>query len=183
MKKINNKGFGHLLVLAVLAVGISTIAYAAYSQILTVSGTGTANGSFNVAITAITPVSKTGATDATAPTFTGTSATFSANLQYPGASAVYDVTVTNSGSIPAKLTSITDLTTKNAEAPAYITFAHSGVTAGTTTLAAATATAGDNTDVNTVRVTVTWDGASSPDTTTGNTKTATITLNYSQDTP
>lgn len=175
MRSLNNKGFTHVLLLAVLIIGIGSIAYAAYSQVLSVSGTGTATGNFNVAITSITRTSATGVTDNTAPTFTGTSATFNANLAYPGATATYAVTVTNNGSIPAKLTSISDLTTVNSAAPAYITFATSGVTAGTTTLAASGAT-------NVVNVTVTWDSASSPNTTTGNSKSATITLTYDQNT-
>lgn len=176
MKKTNNKGFTHVLLLAFIVVAFASIAYAAYSQVLTVSGTGTATGNFNVAITSITAVSKTGATDAVVPSFTGTSATFNVNLAYPGSSAVYDVTVTNAGSIPAKAFSLTDLTTTNSAAPAYITFATSGVVAGTTTLPASGGT-------NVLRVTVNWDSASSPNTSTGNTKAATITLNYNQDTP
>jgi len=176
MKKLNNKGFGHVLVLAFMVVGLASIAYAAYSQVLTVNGTGTATGNFNVAITGITSVSKTGATDAVLPSFTGTSATFNVNLAYPGASAVYDVTVTNAGSIPAKAFSLTDLTTTNSAAPAYINYSTSGVTAGTTTLAA-------NGGTNVLRVTVTWDSTSSPNTSTGNSKAATISLNYNQNTP
>lgn len=164
-----------LLVIAFVIVGSASIAYAAYSQALNINGTGTATGNFNVAISAITPISKTGATDATAPSFNATSATFNVNLAYPGASAVYDITVSNTGSIPAKLTSITSLTSINAAAPTYINYAYSGVTAGTTTIAATTGT-------NVVRVTVTWDSASSPNTTSGNTKSATITLSYDQDT-
>lgn len=175
MRKLNNKGFAHVLVLALLVIGVGSIAYAAYSQVLSISGTGTATGNFNVAITSITRTSATGVTDAVAPSFNGTSATFSANLAYPGATATYAVTVTNSGSIPAKLTSLSDLTATNSAAPAYITYATSGVTANTTTIAAGGGT-------NVVNVTVTWDSASSPNTTAGNSKTATITLNYDQDT-
>jgi hypothetical protein len=176
MKKLNDKGITHVLLLVAIAIGIGAIAYASYTQILNVSGTGTASGNFNVAITSISRTSATGVTDNTAPSFTGTSATFNANLAYPGATATYDVTVTNSGSIPAKLSSITDLTTLNSAAPAYITYATSGVTANTTTLAASGGT-------NVLSVTVTWNGTSSPNTTTGNSKTATITLNYDQNTP
>lgn len=175
MRKLNNKGFGHVLLLAVLIVGIGSIAYAAYSQVLSVSGTGTATGNFNVAITNITRTSATGVTDTTLPTFTGTSATFNSNLAYPGATATYAVTVTNSGSIPAKLTSLSDLTTTNSAAPTYITFLTSGVTANTTVLAA-------NGGTNVVNVTVTWDSATSPNTSTGNSKSATVTLNYDQNT-
>lgn len=160
-----------LLIAALVVVGLASVAYAAFAQILTISGTGTAAGSWNVAITAITPTSATGATDTVAPSFTGTSATFNTSLAYPGATATYDITVTNNGSIDAELASITDLVSKNAEAPAYITYSVTGVTAGTTTLPAGA--------TNTVTVTVTWDAASAP-VTPNETKSATITLNYAQ---
>lgn len=160
-----------LLVSALVLVGLASVAYAAFAQTLTINGTGTAAGTWDVAITDITQTSATGATDNSAPTFNATSATFDVDLAYPGATATYDVTVTNNGSIPAKLDTITDLATLNAAAPTYITYAVAGVTAGTTTLAAA--------GTNVVQVTVTWDGASS---TTGGNKVATIDLDYSQDT-
>lgn len=162
-----------LLIAALVVVGLASVAYAAFAQILTISGTGTATGSWNVAITGITRTTATGATDASAPTFTGTSATFSTNLAYPGATATYEVTVKNNGTVPAKLSSITDLATINAAAPTYITYTVSGVTAGTTTLAAGA--------TNTVTVVVTWDAASAPSTA-GESKNATITLNYAQNT-
>ncbi|HSX32833.1 MAG TPA: hypothetical protein VLF91_00645 [Candidatus Saccharimonadales bacterium] len=159
---------------AIVVVGLATIAYAAFSQSLSVNGSGTASGNWNVAITNITQASQTGVTENSAPTHTGTSASFDVDLAYPGATAQYDVTVTNSGSIPAKLSSITDLTSINAAAPTYITYTETGVTAGTTTLAA-------NGGTNVLHVTVTWNGASAPSST-GASKAATITLNYDQNT-
>ena len=161
-----------LIVAAVVLVGLASVAYAAYSQVLNVNGTGTALGSWAVKITGITLVSSTGVTENAVPSFTDTSATFDDNLAYPGATAQYDVTVTNSGTIPAILSSLTDLTTINSAAPAYITYATSGLTAGTTTIAA-------NGGTNVLHVTVTWDSTSSP-TTTGTSKAATIALNYDQ---
>ncbi len=161
-----------IIVVALVVVALASVAYAAFAQTLTINGTGTANGNWDVKITNIVQTSATGATDATAPSFNDTSATFDVDLAYPGATATYDVTVTNAGSIDAKLDTMTDLATINSAAPAYITYAVSGVTAGTTTLAAGA--------TNTVQVTVTWDAASSPDTSTGNTKSATIDLNYVQ---
>ncbi len=161
-----------LIVAAVVLVGLASVAYAAYSQVLNVNGTGTASGSWAVKITGITLVSSTGVTENAVPSFTDTSATFDDNLAYPGATAQYDVTVTNSGTIPAILSSLTDLTTINSAAPAYITYATSGLTAGTTTIAA-------NGGTNVLHVTVTWDSTSSP-TTTGTSKAATIALNYDQ---
>ncbi len=163
-----------LIIVAVVLVGLASVAYAAYSQTLSVNGSGTASGNWNVAITGITQVAENGVTENSAPSFTGTSATFDDDLGYPGATATYNVTITNNGSIPAKLNTLTDLSALNAAAPAYITFGVSGVAAGTTTLPAG--------GTNTMTVNVTWYGASSPDTSTGNSKSATINLGYVQNT-
>ena len=161
-----------LLIGALIVVGLASIAYAAFSQSLVINGTGTTNADWDVRITGITQVNAEGATDVNgSPTFTATTATFDVELAYPGASATYDVTVTNAGSIDAVLDSLTDLTTVNGQAPTDITFTVSGVTAGTTALAAGA--------TNTVTVEVEWDPASTL--ATQESKTASITLNYVQD--
>lgn len=165
-----------LIVAALIVAGLASIAYAAFSSNLVINGTGTTVADWDVKITNISAAaanSTTGATDATAPTFTDTSATFDVELAYPGASAMYDVTVTNAGSINAILNSITpDVTAINGAAPTDLTYQITGVTPTTTTLNAGA--------TNTVTVKVTWDAASTI--TTAQTKTATITLNYVQNT-
>lgn len=169
---------GKLLIVAAVIVGLASIAYAAYSQTLTVNGTGTATGGWDVGITSITLSSSDGATENSAPTHDGTSATFDVDLAFPGAFAEYTVVVTNGGNIPAILSSMTDLTSKNAEAPTYITYTVTGVTEGVTTL-------GTNTgvdDTNTITVRVEWAAGTNPDTSTGNSKAATIEFDYSQNT-
>jgi uncharacterized repeat protein (TIGR01451 family) len=163
-----------LIIAGIVVVALASVAYAAFSQTLNVTGSGTAAGDWDVSITNITQTSATGATENSAPTFNGTAASFDVDLAYPGATAEYDVTVTNNGSIPAALTSLTNLASINAAAPAYITYTTSGVTGGSTTLAA-------NGGTNVMHVTVTWDSASAP-VTSGATKAATITLSYDQDT-
>lgn len=163
-----------LLVAAVVLVGLASVAYAAFTQTLTINGTGNATGDWDVAITGITQTAAVGATDVSAPTFNATSATFDVDLAYPGASATYNVTVTNNGTIPAVLATIDGLTQANAAAPLYIDYTLTGVTAGTTTLSASGGT-------NTVTVKVEWDpldATSNPSAT----KAATITLDYEQDT-
>ena len=163
-----------LLVAAVVLVGLASVAYAAFTQTLTISGTGNATGEWDVAITGITRTAATGATDVSAPTFNGTTATFDVNLAYPGASATYEIEVTNDGTIPAKLATIDGLTQANAAAPTYIDYTLTGVTAGSTTLAA-------NGGTNTVTLEVEWDLADATSNPAA-TKTATITLDYEQDT-
>jgi uncharacterized repeat protein (TIGR01451 family) len=170
ISSIRNK----VILAAVVVIGLASVAYAAFSQTLNVNGSGTAAGEWDVAITDITQISATGATENSAPTFDGTAASFDVDLAYPGASAQYDVTVTNNGTIPAKLSSLTDLTTLNATAPSYIKYTVSGVTGGSTTLAA-------NGGTNVLHVTVTWDATSAPSSS-GASKAATITLNYDQNT-
>lgn len=160
-----------MLIGAIVFVGLASVAYAAFASVLTISGTGTASGDWDVAITGITRTAATGATDAVAPSFTGTSATFDVDLAYPGATATYEIVVANNGSIPAVLTTLDGVTAANAAAPTYIEYAVTGVTNGTTLGAGGT---------NTATVTVTWNAASAP-VTANETKTATITLNYDQD--
>lgn len=162
-----------VIVAAFIVVGLASIAYAAFSQILTINGTGTAAGDWDVKITSITQTSATGATENSAPAFTDTSATFDVDLAYPGASATYNVVVTNNGTIPAVLSSLDGITAANAASPTYITYTVTGVSNGTTLAA--------NGGTNTATVTVTWDPLSAP-VSSGETKTATITLNYEQDT-
>jgi len=162
-----------IIVGAFVLIGLASIAYAAFAQVLNISGTGTSSGDWSVKITSITQTSATGVTENSAPSFTDTSATFDVNLAYPGATATYQVTVTNAGTIPAVLTSVDGVTAANAAAPAYITYGLTGVNNGTTLAA--------NGGTNVANVTVTWDSASAP-VSSGETKTATITLNYAQDT-
>ena len=162
-----------LIVAALVVVGLSSVAYAAYAQLLTINGTSTAAGTWDGAITGIAQTSATGATDNVAPSFNATTATFDVDLAYPGATATYDITVENNGTIPAKITTIDGVTQANAAAPTYIDYTLSGVAVNTTI--------SPNGGSNTATVTVEWDPASSP-VTTGTSKTATITLDYSQDT-
>lgn len=163
-----------LLVAAVVLVGLASVAYAAFTQTLTINGTGNATGDWDVKITGITRTTAdgtNGATNVSAPTFNGTSATFDVDLAYPGATATYDVTVTNAGTVAAILDTVGGVTAANAAAPTYIDYTVTGVTDGVTTLAA-------NGGTNTASVKVEWDPL---DTTSGAaTKTATITLNYEQ---
>lgn len=162
-----------IFVVAAVIIGLASVAYAAFSQNLNITGTGTTSADWNVKITGITQVAATGATEGSAPTFTDTSATFNVTLAYPGASATYDVAVLNGGTIPARLATITGVTEANAATPAHITYELTGV--------AANASLAANGGTNTATVKVTWD----PDSTVTGTasKTATITLNYVQDTP
>lgn len=155
-----------------MLVGLASVAYAAFTQLLTVNGTGTATGTWNVAITGIAlDASSSGGTNNTPPTSNATSATFDATLPYPGATAVYNVTIENTGNVDAKLSSITNLTTLNNTAPSYIKYAVTGVAADDILAAGGSTTA---------TVTVSWDAADTTTQTTTHSKSATIDFNYVQ---
>lgn len=113
------------------------VAYAAFSTVLNVNGTANVTSKWDVKITSITGKNAVGtATDAAAPTFTNTTATFSTNLVSPGDSKTYDIVVTNNGTLPAKLSSITENKGTN---PAIV-YTASGLTQNQVIAAGATAT-------------------------------------------
>lgn len=94
-----------IVALLVAVVGLS-VAYAALSTSLSISGTATVNSAtWQVKFVEGTGKwTNTGDASATGPTFGVTSLTnISVTLVKPGDKAVYDFQVTNSGSIPAKL--------------------------------------------------------------------------------
>ena len=80
------------------------IGYALLTQILTINGTATLTGSWNIKITGIETTEIVGsATNETTPTFTEDTATFSVGLKKPGDKIKYIVRVENLGSIDAVL--------------------------------------------------------------------------------
>ena len=162
-----------LIIAAVVLVGLASVAYAAFAQLLTINGTGTATGSWNVEITGITRTAATGATDKpSTPSFTATQATFDVDLAYPGSTATYAVVIKNSGSIPARLDSITDLVPINTASPVDIYYSLSGVAVNDTLAPGASTTA---------TVVVTW-SATAVNNITSQSKNATIEFNYVQNT-
>lgn len=147
------------------------IGYAALAQVLNINGKANISGSWDVEITGITAGTMTGAASVGNPTFDATSATFETNLEYPGATATYVVTIENKGTIDAKLSSISGLDTFNAAAPTGVTATLTGVTANSVL------EAGEST---TATVTITW--ADTDTIPTQTTKTAAISFNYVQNT-
>ena len=135
MDKSKNFVIGALLV----AIMVMSVGYALLAQTLTINGTGKIDahwdvhflndiaGTFEKASN-----SKNDGGQEILPTSSGVTATFSADLNEPGAKATYTVTIKNAGTIDARLQEITDLTAKNAETPAEITFSVSGVNVGDT---------------------------------------------------
>ncbi len=160
------------LPVAIILISLASVAYATFSTTLTINGTGTATGNWDVRITSITATGQVGATDQVAPSFTTTSATFNVNLGYPGATSSYQVAIKNNGNISAKLSTLTDLTTLNATAPTYLTYTVTGVAVNDALAPGATVTA---------TVTVTWASSASTNPS-GASKAATINFGYVQNT-
>jgi hypothetical protein len=160
-----------LIPIAIVLISMASVAYASFASTLTINGTGTATGNWAVNIISITPTAQTGATDhVSTPSYTSTSATFNVDLAYPGATSSYQVAIKNNGNISAKLSTITDLTSLNAAAPAYITYAVTGVAVNDVLAPGVTATA---------TVAVTWASSASTNPSGAN-KSATINFNYIQ---
>lgn len=146
------------------------VGYAALAQLLTINGTANITGNWDIKISNIAEESLTGAVSNKAAVVAGDklSASFDVNLQYPGASATYIVTVQNAGTINATLESITGVDTANVAQPVEITYTIDAKEKDTLN-------AGTTKDY---RVTVTWaDSNAIPEV---KTKSATITLNYVQ---
>lgn len=167
---MNSKTKNILLILLLIAVIGMAIGYAALAQLLTINGTANISANWDVKINSITEGVLNGAVSKTAAVVAGDklSASFDVDLQYPGASATYLVTVQNAGSINAKLESISGIEQANTTAPTELTYqidakAEDALNAG---------------DTKTYTVTVRWLDADAIPTT--KTKSATITLNYVQ---
>lgn len=180
MKQNKKKNFVIIaLFVAIVAMGVG---YAALTQVLTINGTASVgDAKWQVEITDIKENSMVGATTKGDLSYDATSATFAVDLAYPGATATYDITVANNGTIDAALESISGLETANTAAPVQIQYEVLGVTAGDKLAAKS----GDSVDTQVVQVKVTWvaDEANKDQIPAGTTsKTATITLNYAQDT-
>ena len=173
---MNNKNQKRLVLILALVVMITvmTVGYAAFSTDLFINGTANINAEWLVKFTSITEGDMIGATTVGTPSISTdtTTATFEVDLAYPGASATYNIVVENAGSIDAKLNSIDGVDAANSAEPTGVTFEVTGVQVNDTLASGTT---------QNVTVTVKWDAndTSVPTTTS---KTATITLNYVQDT-
>ena len=131
MKKMTEDRKSRGVIIGVLCAVIlfMSIGFAAISTRLTLTGTATVGSTWNVEITGIEKMdtSTVGATDATAPSFTATTATFDVDLAQPGDKAVYQVTVENKGTIDAKLSDIVSTLNDSKDAKDALTLTVTGV--------------------------------------------------------
>ncbi len=170
MDKKKNFIIGTLLA----AIVLMSVGYAALAQVLTINGTANIDANWDVEITGITEGTLKGATTKTISS-NASSATFNVDLAYPGATATYEIDIENKGTINATLESITGVDAANSALPTEVQYTVTGVTEGDTLDSKATAKA---------IVTVTWVKSAANDDTvpTTTSKTATINLNYVQNT-
>lgn len=165
-----NLFIGALLV----AIVAMSVGYAALAQTLSINGTANIDANWDIEITDINETAATGATTKEIDS-SATSATFNVDLAYPGATATYEVNIENKGTINAVLDSVSGIDAANSAEPSEIQYTISGVNDGDLLNAS---------DSTTATITVTWvkkaDNTDSVPTATQ--KTATITLNYVQNT-
>ena len=116
-----------LAILMVMVVGM-TIGYSALSSYLKINGTSNITSDFKVIFTDIQEGTMNGANTVKKEITAPTTATFQVNLEKPGSSAEYNVTVQNQGKLDAYLESIEGIDEANEKAPTDITFKISGIT-------------------------------------------------------
>ncbi len=124
MKKQNIAIIGVIAFVLAVAVG-----YALFSETLTISGTASASGDFDVEFTSIGDVTSSGYTKQ--PDSADIAVIESGNneltitvdkLDYPGAYVEIPVTITNKGSVPAKLKQINQTGLDTDEGPIKVTY-------------------------------------------------------------
>lgn len=92
----------YLIILLVVILLTLAIGYAAFNQLLNISGTASANGTFNVHFNGGTVVAGTGTATGTTDTLTVT-----ATLPAPGTGTTITAHIVNEGTVKAKLTGYT----------------------------------------------------------------------------
>ena len=113
-----------IAVFLIAIICILSIGYAVCKSELTITSSANITSNWDIEITSINVKSISGhATKAIEPVISGTTATFKTNLESPGDSMTYEVTVTNNGNVDAKVDKIETTDSLN---PA-ITFTTNGI--------------------------------------------------------
>ena len=122
-----------ILTLGAVILGL-VLGYAALSQVLNINGTSSISGDFNIQIIALDENTMNHAQTVSKTGLGTTTVSFTVDLESPGASAIYDVTVENKGSIDAVLKSIEGIDEANLSAPLDVKFSTTGIEEGDTLL-------------------------------------------------
>ena len=148
---------------------IMAVGYALLSQQLSITGSAAITSNWQVEITNITQKEKSAGATTNNTNYTATTASFNTSLTSPGDYALYEVTVTNKGTLDAVLSAEPTITTGNNEA---ITYELEGIRRGDKILK------NNKTDTFTIKVTYNPSTTQQPSTLTSNIE---ITLSYEQD--
>lgn len=166
-------------------VCVMAVAYAAFQTTLTINGTATISSTWNVAITAIDCTATAvegGQAAAVTKSFTATTAQFDFTFNQPGDTGHCDVTISNTGSLDARVKSI-DTVVKDGAGTSksdsldvtdadLIKYSLSGITVGDTLAA---------TKTQTYKIDAAYDAdATGSATEATKTKTVTVTIGYEQ---
>ena len=157
-----------IIVSLLIAVIAMAIGYAALSSQLTINGTAEVTSTWDVKMTSIsegsisnlagvTPTANVNSKDITG----NTTAVFDVSFQTPGDCVEFDITVTNSGSLDAKLANVTATATDGGDTPLELT-EENGINYiitidGQSTEEAKESTITNGGDTQTVHVKVYWD--------------------------
>ncbi|MFR2585748.1 MAG: DUF6273 domain-containing protein [Bacilli bacterium] len=123
----NNKKRNIIIGSLCAVVLLMTVGYAAFQAVLNIQGTSNITSSWNVKITKVESKNIVGtASNKVNPSWNNLTAEINANLESPGDSIEYDITVTNGGSLNAKLDKINISDSQNKS----IKFTTSGIEEG-----------------------------------------------------
>ena len=113
MKKINFKNRNYIIIGLCLVLVLMAVGFAAFAQQLQINGTSNITSSWDIRITNIRAVNlgsvtNNGAYDITEPSIGSgnLSASFQTGLKSPGDTRMYEIEVTNSGSLDAEVTTV-----------------------------------------------------------------------------
>ncbi len=160
----------HMIIIALIGVIFGmTIGYSALSSVLKINGTSKVSGTWDIHFSKIEEENKVYVVSSTSEISGKTTATFNVDLQKPGSSIEYLVTVTNGGTMNATLESIQGIDEINAASPIDIVYSIEDIAEGDTL---------DAGDSKTFKVKVLWKATST--TILNTSKQATITLDFAQ---
>ncbi len=135
-------------VLAIIVFMLVGVGYSVLTEQLNIQGTANITSNWNILFTDVQEMKMTNATTISKEIKDGTTLTLNTELTKPGASAVYQVTVENQGTLDAVVSSIGGVTETNEKQPQSIKVAVSEIEVGDELLVDGT---------KTFQVTVQWD--------------------------
>ena len=113
MKKINFKNRNYIIIGLCTVLVLMAVGFAAFAQRLQINGTSNITSSWDIKITGIrgvndSSVTNNGAYDITEPSIgsDNLSASFQTGLKSPGDTRIYEIEITNSGSLDAEVTTV-----------------------------------------------------------------------------